>query len=189
MNWNADYRSGHDGIYSAHVETLRGLVTKVTEVIIILMMAVMSVVIIIQVYVRYVTKGSFPWSEELARYLMAWVAFLGSSLGIKTGAHMGVELFVSRLPKRLHGGVKVITKLAMLAFLAAAIKESYSMCLNVATQLSPALMIPMVWPYLSVPVGCVCMFVQLLPSFLEDLSDLVGTSILRRPGRMAEDHL
>jgi len=27
------------------------------------------------------------------------------------------------------------------------------------------------------------------PSFLEDLSDLVGTSIVGRPGRVAEDHL
>jgi C4-dicarboxylate transporter DctQ subunit len=168
---------------------LRNLASKVAKLIIIFMMAVMSVVIIIQVYVRYVVKGSFPWSEELARYLMAWVAFLGSSLGIETGAHVGVELFVNLLPKRLRIGVKVIIKLAMLAFLAAAIKESYSLCLGVASQLSPALMIPMVWPYLSVPVGCVFMFIQLLPSFLEDLSDLVGTSIVVKPGRVAEDHL
>jgi len=168
---------------------LRNLVRKVAQLIIIFMMAVMSVIVIIQVYLRYVVKGSFPWSEELARYLMAWVAFLGSSLGIETGAHVGVELFVNLLPKRLRIGVKVIIKLAMLAFLAAAIKESYSLCLGVASQLSPAIRIPMVWPYLSVPVGCVFMFIQLLPSFLEDLSDLVGTSIVVSPGRVAEDHL
>ena len=173
----------------AATKKLRNLASQVARLVVILMMAVMSVVIIIQVYVRYVVKGSFPWSEELARYLMAWVAFLGSSLGIETGAHVGVELFVNLLPKRLRIGVKVIIKLAMLAFLAAAIKESYSLCLGVASQLSPALMIPMVWPYLSVPVGCVFMFIQLLPSFLEDLSDLVGTSIVVSPGRVAEDHL
>ena len=168
---------------------LRNLASKVAQLIIIFMVAVMSIVIIIQVYLRYVVKASFPWSEELARYLMAWVAFLGSSLGIETGAHVGVELFVSLLPKRLHAGVKVITKFAMLAFLAAAIREGYSLCISVASQRSPALMIPMVWPYLSVPVGCIFMFIQLLPSFLEDLSDLVGTSIVGRPGRVAEDHL
>lgn len=168
---------------------LRNLASKVAKLIIIFMMAVMSVVIIIQVYFRYVVESSFPWPEELARYLMAWVAFLGSSLGIETGAHVGVELFVSSLPKRLHAGVKVITKLAILAFLAAAIKEGCSLCISVASQRSPALMIPMVWPYLSVPVGCIFMFIQLLPSFLEDLSELVGTSIVGRPGRVAEDHL
>lgn len=168
---------------------LRNLASKVAKLIIIFMMAVMSVVIIIQVYFRYVVESSFPWSEELARYLMAWVAFLGSSLGIETGAHVGVELFISLLPKRLHAIVKVITKLAILAFLAAAIKEGCSLCIGVASQRSPALMIPMVWPYLSVPVGCIFMFIQLLPSFLEDLSELVGTSIVGRPGRVAEDHL
>ncbi len=168
---------------------LQYLVSQVAKLIIIFMMAVMSVMVIIQVYVRYVVKGSFPWSEELARYLMAWVAFLGSSLGIETGAHVGVELFVNLLPKKLRIGVKVIIKLGMLAFLAAAIKESYSLCLNVASQLSPALRIPMVWPYLSVPIGCIFMFIQLIPSFLEDFAELVGTSIVVRPGRVAENRL
>ncbi len=168
---------------------LQYLVSQVAKLIIIFMMAVMSVMVIIQVYVRYVVKGSFPWSEELARYLMAWVAFLGSSLGIETGAHVGVELFVNLLPKKLRIGVKVIIKLGMLAFLAAAVKESYSLCLNVASQLSPALRIPMVWPYLSVPIGCIFMFIQLIPSFLEDFAEMVGTSIVVRPGRVAENRL
>ncbi len=168
---------------------LQYLVSNAAKLIIIFMMAVMSVMVIIQVYVRYVAKGSFPWSEELARYMMAWVAFLGSSLGIETGAHVGVELFVNLLPRKLRIGVKVIIKLGMLAFLAAAVKESYSLCLNVASQLSPALRIPMVWPYLSVPIGCIFMFIQLIPSFLEDFAEMVGTSILVRPGRVAENRL
>ena len=162
-----------DVILSAS-KKLRGLTSKIAQAVIVLMMAIMSIVIIVQVYVRYVAKGSFPWSEELARYLMAWVAFLGSSLGIETGAHVGVELFVSFLPERLRDGVKMVTKLAMLAFLAAAIKEGYSLCISVAFQRSPALMISMVWPYLSVPVGCIFMFIQLLPSFLEDLTKVAG---------------
>ncbi|NWF91846.1 MAG: TRAP transporter small permease [Syntrophaceae bacterium] len=168
---------------------LRNLASKLAKSIIILMMAAMSVVIIIQVYVRYVVKGSFPWSEEVARYLMAWVVFMGSSLGIETGAHVGVEFFVSLMPKRSRTGVKVIIKLAMLLFLAAAIKEGFSLCISIAFQRSPALMIPMIWPYLSVPVGCTFMFVQLLPSFLEDLSELIRPTGVGKPGQVVEGHL
>ncbi|HAF50909.1 MAG TPA: hypothetical protein DCL04_07400, partial [Synergistaceae bacterium] len=73
------------------------ITANIAKIVIIGMMGIMSVVIIAQVYMRYVAKSPFPWSEELARFLMAWIAFLGAGMGIRIGSHVGVELFVRKL--------------------------------------------------------------------------------------------
>lgn len=158
------------------------IAANVAKVAIVGMMGTMAVVIIIQVYMRYVAKSSFPWSEELARFLMAWVAFLGAGMGIRIGSHVGVELFVRKLfSSRAQLWISLSIKIPLLAFFFVLINEGYSLCLDIAFQRSPALMISMAWPYASVPVGSFFMLLQLLPSFLENLRDIVVPSSETNP--------
>ena len=66
----------------------------------VVMMIVMTLTVIVQVFLRYVFSFSLSWSEEVARYLMIWVAFLGGSLALQKGLHIGVELFLVRVSSR-----------------------------------------------------------------------------------------
>jgi len=135
------------------------------------------------------------WSRAPSPGLRSCKVFdgLGGIPGIQPGhsdrSPCGSRIVRQSTAQEISCGSESVTKLAMLAFLAAAIKESYSLCINVAAQLSPALMMPMIWAYLSVPVGCVFMFIQLLPSFLEDLTELAGRTVVVRPARTAEDRM
>ena len=47
-----------------------------------------------------VLAAPIPWAEESARFMFAWVAFLGASVAVKNKSHTGVELFASYLPRR-----------------------------------------------------------------------------------------
>ncbi|MGQ9622037.1 MAG: TRAP transporter small permease [Candidatus Caldatribacteriaceae bacterium] len=147
-------------------------VTVSTEVVIIVMMGVMAAVTIAQVFMRYVVHSPIRWSEELARYLMAWVAFLGASLGIRAGVHIGLEAFVKSLPPESQRTISIIVKVFLIAFLAVVIKEGFTLCRALAFQCSPAMRISMFWPYFSVPTGAILMIVQILPLLLEDLQAL-----------------
>jgi len=49
------------------------------------------VVAVLQNISRFVLRDSLSWSEELARYLMVWATFIGASIGVKRGSHVGVE--------------------------------------------------------------------------------------------------
>ena len=64
------------------------------------MVAAMTVIIIIQVFLRYLFLYSLSWSEEVARYLMIWASFLGASLAVKYGFHIGVEFVVDPIPEK-----------------------------------------------------------------------------------------
>ena len=59
----------------------------------------MAMVLIVgaQVFFRYGLNHSLFWSEELARFLLIWLTFLGASTAYYHGAHPGVDALFSRL--------------------------------------------------------------------------------------------
>jgi len=75
-------------------------------------MAAMAVLVFANVVSRYVLNYSIIWVEELTRYMMVWVGFLGSGLVLRIGAHIAVEAFQELLPPRaaqvLRAGILVL---------------------------------------------------------------------------------
>src|SRR4030042_4872585 len=63
------------------------------------LLVAMTVVPFAQVFFRFVIVHSLPWSEEFSRYALVWTSFLGASIALKRGLHIGVGVFVSKLPK------------------------------------------------------------------------------------------
>ena len=57
----------------------------------ILILAVMSVIVLANVATRYLSNYSIPWSEELARYLMIWLTFLGIGPVLRAGGHVAID--------------------------------------------------------------------------------------------------
>jgi len=126
----------------------------------IVMMAVMTVTIIIQVFLRYVFSYSLSWSEEVARYLMIWVAFLGGSFALKKGLHIGVELVVTRLHQGVKRWVLLFSQLLIFLFLVSLTIGGLKLTWAVRDQSSPALLFSMSLAYLSAPVGGLFMAIQ-----------------------------
>jgi TRAP-type C4-dicarboxylate transport system permease small subunit len=132
------------------------------------MVALMTVLIIIQVFLRYLFLFSLSWSEEIARYLMIWVSFLGASLALKYGMHVGVEFFVDRASERRKKNISMVAKCSMLLFLIFFTIGGFQVAWAVRDQDSPALVFSMLYAYLSAPVGGVFMIIQLLNSMVDD---------------------
>lgn len=132
------------------------------------MVGVMTVIIILQVFMRYLFLYSLSWSEEVARYLMIWVSFLGASLALKYGFHIGVEFVINRIPEKIRGWVNLVAKLGVLLFLIYFTIGGFRVSWAVRDQDSPALLFSMAYAYLSAPVGGLFMIIQLLNLLVED---------------------
>ena len=132
------------------------------------MVGVMTVIIILQVFMRYLFLFSLSWSEEVARYLMIWGSFLGASLALKYGFHIGVEFVINRIPEKMRGWINLTAKLGMLLFLIYFTIGGFRLSWAVRDQDSPALLFSMAYAYLSAPVGGVFMIIQLLSLLVED---------------------
>ena len=40
---------------------------------------------------------NLSWAQELATYMFVWMAKFGAALGVRTGIHVGVDVFVNKL--------------------------------------------------------------------------------------------
>jgi len=69
-----------------------------------------------QVILRYVFNSPLTWSEELARYLFIWCAFLGWIIASRKGSHLAMTFVAERLPPRVQAAVTVGIQIATIYF-------------------------------------------------------------------------
>lgn len=56
-------------------------------------------VVFLQFFTRYVLNNSLGWTEEIARYLLILVTFVGSVTAMRKGSHIAVEALLAFLPR------------------------------------------------------------------------------------------
>ena len=138
------------------------VVARSTEIALIAAMAVLVGVVFLEVLLRYVFTTSLIFAEELSRYLMIWVAFLGAALCVREGLHIRIDAVVGRLapgPRRLAG---LAASAAMLAFLVMLLIESAWILPSTNEQDTTTLGVTMAWFYVAIPVGCALMILFIL---------------------------
>jgi TRAP-type C4-dicarboxylate transport system permease small subunit len=141
------------------------------KIVCIILFGVMTLTMFLQVSSR-VGGRAFSWSEELARYLMIWGAFIGASSLIRTWENIYVECLIEKLPLKLKKVMYLLIKLVMLIFMVYVTYITLKVLPSIGfCQKAPALQISMFWAYLGMMVGLILIVVQLLGTILIDLFD------------------
>lgn len=130
----------------------------------------MFVVVLAQVFFRYILAHPLPWSEEMARYLMVWVACLAASEAYARGNHVGVTLVVNAVRPGQRKIMTLIIHLAVCVLMGVVVYQGFILSYMQAAQRSPALEVPMTWPYLAVPVGALLIFIQAAALFFKQVA-------------------
>ncbi len=141
-------------------------IEKFIEYFIFALLSSMSIVIFLQVVFRYIIRYSLPWSEELARYLFVWLALMGAAAGVKKNAHFGVDILVRKLNLKNQNILYLTGSSFILFFLCVIIFEGTKLTIINWTQLSPAMRIPMSFPYAAVPVSSLLMVIYTVKNVL-----------------------
>src|SRR5512143_1516808 len=89
-------------------------------------LAFMTLLTFLQVVLRYAFGTGLVWSLEATTYAFAWLALVGMSYGVRSGAHIAVDLLTSRLRPNAARAVAVVALLCGLAYCALMIYGSSS---------------------------------------------------------------
>jgi len=119
-----------------------------------------------QVISRYVFKSPLFWTEETARYLLVWISFLGATTALKRNMHVAVNFLLNLFPEKTKSKIGLLGKIFILVFLAYTIRGGIILSRINLHQLSPALRIPMFWPYMVIPLSATIMFIHTLTSII-----------------------
>ena len=121
------------------------------------------------VYV-WLASINLSWAQELATYMFVWMAKFGAALGVRTGIHVGVDVFVNRLTPAARKPVIVFALLcgALFTGVIGTLGAVYVYKLD-PDQVSPELEWPSWMIYLAIPLGSYLMcfrFLQVMWRFL-----------------------
>ena len=75
----------------SNLKKLDQWILSVNRSLMITLLGVMSVIIFVSVSIRYLSDYSIPWAEEVSRYLMVWLMFLGIGPVIRLGGHIAID--------------------------------------------------------------------------------------------------
>lgn len=77
-------------------------------------------VVFLQFFTRYALNNSIGWTEEIARYLLIGVGFLGSVIATRKNTHIAVQFFYRYLSVNVGRALSTLVDLGNIAFYATA---------------------------------------------------------------------
>ena len=96
------------------MKTLTERLDRLLAASIIVILAALVAAVVWQVCSRYLLNNPSSATEEIARYLLIWVSFLGASYAYRRRMHISLDL----LTRRLHGKPKGYVELLALSAVA-----------------------------------------------------------------------
>ncbi len=121
--------------------------------VLIVLLAAMAIIIFANVVLRYSTSQSIEWAEEVARYLMIWLTFLGAGPVLRYGGHIAVENLQDSLPLPWARAIRVLIAVLLTGFFAFIVWYGVMYVERVQYQMTPTTQISMSWVYAAMPVG------------------------------------
>jgi C4-dicarboxylate transporter DctQ subunit len=143
-------------------------IRKVEGAVVAFSIITITVIIFLNVMLRYVFNSSWTWAEELTRYIMIWMTFIGASLCVRYNVHVTMDLALNSIPKRLKKPLLYIiySGSALISLYLAYLGYNIMMNIKMNGQVSSAMEFLPIWlVYVSVPVGGILMaknFIHLL---------------------------
>jgi len=138
------------------MNSLLSKINHVLEKLLMLMMLAIVVTVSWQVFSRFILGSPSSYTEELSRYLLIWIGVLGAAYAYKTKAHLGLDLFVEKLPAELKHYALVLIEILVLLF-ATLVMVYGGLSLMILTlelkQTSAALGLQMGWVYSVIPLS------------------------------------
>jgi len=98
------------------MQVLRRIAERAIDALAIAAFSGILLCVLLQVFFRYVLNDPLTWSEELARYLFIWCAFLGWIVASRKRSHLAMTFVVDEMPPRAQAAIGAAIEIATILF-------------------------------------------------------------------------
>jgi TRAP-type C4-dicarboxylate transport system permease small subunit len=121
----------------------------------------LAFIVFLQFFTRYVLNDSLSWTEEIARYGLMWVVFIGGAMVTRRNTHIAVELLANVMkPGPLRAALLAFVDFVKLAFIGLLAFVSWTITERMHFQRMTVFDLPMSYVYAGVAFGCFLMFAR-----------------------------
>ncbi len=142
-------------------------------------------VVFYQVFTRYVLNDAAGWTEEIARYLLIAVTFLGCSMAVRKNSHIQVDFVYRFLPRGAGRAASIFVDAIRIAFFAYAVWLTWLLLQRIGSQRMAVVELPIGLVFGAMLAGFALMLVRALQ--VARMHWRQGYSVLERPEIGRED--
>ena len=118
----------------------------------------LAFIVFLQFFTRYVLNDSLSWTEEIARYGLMWVVFIGGAMVTRRNTHIAVELLSNVMkPGPLRAALLAFVDFIKLGFIGLLAFLSWTITERMHMQRMTVFDLPMSYVYAGVGFGCFLM--------------------------------
>jgi TRAP-type C4-dicarboxylate transport system permease small subunit len=140
---------------------------------------IMAAVVFYQVFTRYVLADSAGWTEEIARYFLVAVVFIGASMSVRRNNHIQVDYFYRLMPKAAGRVLSTMVDVVRCVFLGYAAWLTWLLIQRIGSSRMAVVDLPVGWVFSAMLFGFVLMFLRSLQAAWRHWQQ--GYSVLERP--------
>ena len=143
------------------------------EYLVAFLLILVTVLMFVQVVMRYVFAKRLLGYEELARYSMIWLAFIGAAYATRLRSHIKVDILPLIIKdERSLKKAEIIQDFLSFAFCTVFLYWLWVL-LQAAGYRTPALGIPVWVPQMGIVIGFILMLCYFLAHFIKGVRDLI----------------
>ncbi len=139
----------------------------------------LAFIVFYQVFTRYFLNDPAGWTEEIARYFLVAVVFIGASMSVRKNNHIQVDVFYRFMPRRLARGMALLVDLIRIGFFGYAAWLNWLLLERIGSQRMAIVELPMGWVFGAMLFGFILMFLRSLQVGWRHWRQ--GYSVLERP--------
>ena len=125
---------------------------------------VLSIALLVStsIFFRYVLNDSITWSEEVAKYLMVWMVFVGAPVAMVQSRHIAIEMFPNLFRPRIRALIFLIVNLLIVLTMAFWTYRGFTYTVGGMSQVMSSFdKIPLGVVFASIPFGsCIMMIIS-----------------------------
>ncbi len=140
-------------------------------VVVVIVGIIMTACLAWGVFTRFVLKNPAIFTEEIARFCLIWLAFIGSSIAMKRKDLTSFRVLVDRLPLRGQKLMEIIGTILLMTYLVIFIKSGNDAMGIFERQKASVTKIPLIYPAMGLYVGACVMMVHAVPQLLVQMKE------------------
>ena len=118
---------------------------------------ILNIAVFYQFFTRYVLENSAAWTEEISRYLLIAVTFIGSAMCVRKNTHIHLEFLYKFIPKKVGRVLATIIDIIRILFIGYATYLSIVLLPITSKQRMVMFNFSMGWVFLFVTFGFLLM--------------------------------
>lgn len=138
------------------------LLNKIVGWVISIILIIMTILVFWQVVARFIIGSPLTFSEEVSRFLMVWLAFLGAAYAFKKGSLISVNALTDFISEKTLKVFNIVVLVMCTVFSLLLVYYGFDMVSQVSYQIAPSTRLSMGVPYLAMPVGGIIIFLNAL---------------------------